>query len=356
MSLRMVTNPPNPYLGEHREWLEPAPEARLEVYEETATSVLTENDSPDVPFRWSVNPYRGCQHACAYCYARPYHEYLGMGAGTDFDTKIVVKVNAAERLREELSKRRRRSLKGSIDSIVFSGVTDCYQPLESVYGITRKCLEVCLEFGICAGVITKSYLVLRDAHLLGRLNQLAGATVYQSIPFADDAAARKIEPHAPSPTRRFEAMRQLSAAGIPVGVMVAPIIPGLNDKQIPDVLRRAADAGARFAGYVPLRLPGSVATVFIERLRETMPLAVGKIESRIREMRNGRLNNSQFGDRMHGQGEYWKSIKSLFEISVARYGLNDPQHHSRIDREGNIEIDSYPRNPPPENGQMFLGF
>lgn len=329
MAVRLVSNPPNPYLSQHRELLEPPPPVKVEVYEENAKTILSDNDSPDIPFRWSLNPYRGCQHACAYCYARPYHEYLGMGPGTDFDTKLVVKVNAAELLRKELAAAQRRTMKpssrpaksGVVDSVCFSGVTDCYQPLEAVYRITRACLEVCLEFRMPISVITKSYLVMRDAHLLAGLQRAAGAVVYQSIPFADDKLARLIEPQAPSPSRRFDAMRRLTAAGIPVGVMVSPIIPGLNDKEIPDVLRRAAEAGAGFANYTALRLPGSVEDVFMERLKSALPLRAARVEARIREMRGGKLNETRFGARMSGDGEYWQSIRSLFKVSAARFGL-----------------------------------
>jgi len=319
MAVRPVANTPNPYDSAQVEWLEPAPPVKVEVYEETAASILTENDSPDIPFRWSINPYRGCQHACAYCYARPYHEYLDWGAGTDFDTKIVIKTNAAEELRKAFTKK-----KWTRESVTFSGVTDCYQPLEAVYRLTRACLEVCLEFGNSVGIVTKSYLVMRDAELLAELNRVAGAAVYQSIPFNDDDLARKIEPFAPPPSRRLDAMRRLTEAGVPVGVMVAPIIPGLNDDQIPEVLRRAAEAGARTATYVPLRLPGSVREVFTSRLRQALPLRAQRVINRIREMRGGRMNDSRFGNRFKGSGEYWRNVEGLFRVSAERFGMNRP--------------------------------
>ncbi|HEY3244676.1 MAG TPA: PA0069 family radical SAM protein [Phycisphaerae bacterium] len=314
--MRRVDNPPNPYIGIEHEWLEPPPAATVEVYEETAKSVITENESPDVPFRWSVNPYRGCQHACAYCYARPYHEYLGFGAGTDFETKLVVKVNAAELLDREL-----RNPKWAGESLTFSGITDCYQPLEAVYRITQACLRVCLDHRNPVAIITKSYLVMRDADLLAELNRTAGAKVFQSIPFSDDALARLIEPQAPPPSRRFDAMRKLSQAGVPVGVMVAPIIPGLNDQEIGQVVQRAAEAGACSAGYVPLRLAGSVRPVFLTRLREVLPDRAARVEARIRDMRGGRLNDSRFHTRMRGEGPYWHSIQELFRVCLQRYGL-----------------------------------
>jgi len=319
MSIRPVANPPNPFSSEHREWLEePPPTAKLEVFEETAKSILAENDSPDIPFRWSINPYRGCQHACAYCYARPYHEYLGFGAGTDFDTKIVAKVNAPELLHDALS---RRAWTG--EWICFSGVTDCYQPMEAVYRLTRRCLEVCLQHANPVSIVTKGCLVVRDVDVLAELNRKAGAPVYLSIPFADDRTAKLIEPQAPPPSRRFDAVRKLSEAGIPVGIMVAPVIPGLNDRDIPAILLRAAEAGAKSASYTALRLPGSVAPVFLERLREVLPLRAGRVEARIREMRDGRLNDTRFGQRMRGEGTYWKGVKQLFDVSLRRYGLVD---------------------------------
>ncbi len=336
--LRCMENPPNPYETEYRQWLEPPPAAQVEVYEERARSILSENDSPDIGFRWSVNPYRGCQHACAYCYARPTHEYLNLGAGTDFETKLIAKVNAPELLRAAFS---RRGWQG--ESVCFSGVTDCYQPIEASYGLTRRCLEVCREFANPVSIVTKGCLVLRDAGLLAELNRVAEAVVFVSVAFADDATARSLEPQAPPPSRRMEAIRALAAAGVPVGVMVAPIIPGLNDKEIPTILRRAAESGARTAAYVPLRLPGSVAPVFLSRLHEAMPQRARRIESRIREMRGGRLNDPRFGKRMKGEGPYWESIRSLFRVTAQRCGLSlgaysaaepDPSSGERPDSAG----------------------
>lgn len=315
--MRRVENPPNPYLSEHRERLGPPPGAALEVYEEHARSILAENESPDIGFRYSVNPYRGCQHACAYCYARRTHEYLGLGAGTDFETRISAKVNAPELLDAAL---RRPSWQR--EEIAFSGVTDCYQPLEAVYQLTRRCLEVCRAHGNPVGVVTKSRLVARDADVLAAIHAAAGAHVYFSIPFACPETARAIEPHAPPPAKRFEAMRQLAAAGVPVGVLVAPVIPGLSDREIPAVLAQAAACGAQSAGFQPLRLPGSVAPVFMRRLREAVPDTAARVEAHVRAMRDGNLNDPRFGWRMRGSGAYWESIARLFEISAARYGLN----------------------------------
>jgi DNA repair photolyase len=271
-----------------------------------------------------VNPYRGCQHACIYCYARPSHEYLGFGAGTDFETRLVVKTNAPELLDEGL---RRPDWAG--EHIAFSGVTDCYQPLEAVYGLTRRCLEICVAFRNPASVITKSYLVCRDADMLGDLNAAAWTRVMFSIPFRDAEMARRIEPGAPPPERRFEAMRRLADAGVPVGIMVAPLIPGLNDGDVPQLLARAADCGATAAGYVALRLPGSVQSVFLSRLRERLPLRAQRVENRIREVRNGRLYDCRLEHRMTGTGAYWKSIEDLWELNIRKYALNEAFHPAR---------------------------
>lgn len=315
---RLVANPPNPFDSAQREWLGEPPPVKVEVYEEHARSILATNDSPDVGFTWSVNPYRGCQHSCAYCYARPTHEYLGLGAGTDFDSKITAKVNAPELLDAALS---RKSWKH--ETIAFSGVTDCYQPLESVYELTKRCLEICLKHRNPAGVVTKSFLVARDVELLAKLAATTRFRVNLSIPFADDdERPRQIEHGAPPPSRRFEAMRRLHEAGVPVGVMMAPVIPGLNDRDIARVLERAADCGATRAGYIAVRLPGSVKEVFLSRLRERLPLHADRVEARIRDIRGGRLSDPRFGSRMEGSGVYWDGIRQLFEKTAQRLGLN----------------------------------
>jgi len=317
--MRLVDNPPNPYVSRRDEWLGPLPPAHLEVIEEQARSIITRNDSPDVGARWTVNPYRGCGHACTYCYARRTHEYLGWGAGTDFETRLTVKINAPYLIRKELAAPSWRK-----ERVAFSGVTDCYQPIETRYRLTRRCLEACLEVGNPVCVVTKSYLVVRDSGLLAELAGTCGANVCISIPFTDLRSGCALEPGAPPPAQRFEAIRNLSAAGVPVGVLVAPVIPGLTDWQIPEILRRAAEAGARFAGHQALRLPGNVAGVFLKRLREAMPAAATRIESRLRGIRGGRLNDPRFGERMRGRGPYWESVEQLFEAACRRYGLKGP--------------------------------
>ncbi len=315
MKLQRIDNPPNPFLTEQRDWLEP-PRTRIEVYEETSGSILSHNTSPDVPYNWSVNPYRGCQHACAYCYARTYHEYLGLGAGTDFDTKLVVKPNAPELLRKAFGKPSWKR-----EHVGFSGITDCYQPIEASYRLTRQCLQVCAECRNPAAITTKGFLVVRDIDVLSDLNARAGVRVTFSVPFADAAIARLIEPQAPPPERQFEAMRRLHEAGIPVGVIVSPIIPGLNDRDIPRILEQAASAGARTASYTALRLPGSVQDVFVKRLREVMPLRADRVMNLLTEVRGGRLDEARFGKRMRGQGTYWQSICDMFNVFKKRYGF-----------------------------------
>jgi len=314
---RRIDNPPNPWASAHVEWLEEAPPVELAVYEEEARSIIASNDSPDVGFEHSVNPYRGCQHACAYCYARPTHQYLDLGAGTDFETRIVVKRNAPELLRRELAATRQRG------TLAFSGVTDCYQPLEACYGLTRGCLEVCDEFRRPVAIITKSALVRRDTALLARMSARGGVGVCLSIPFARAGDARAIEPLASAPSARFETLRRLSEAGIPVGVAIAPLIPGLNDFQVPEILERARAAGARSAFMVLLRLPAEVRPVFEQRLQEAFPGRAKKVLSALREMRGGTLYRSGFGRRMRGEGQRWEAVHQLFHVHCRRLGLDD---------------------------------
>lgn len=314
--MRTVANPPNPFESTHRELLVPAPAAKVEVFQDASREILSRNDSPDLPFRWSVNPYRGCFHGCLYCYARSSHEYWGFGAGTDFESKLVVKEDAPSLLRQAFE---RSSWRGEL--IVFSGNTDCYQPLEASYGLTRACLEVCADYRNPAGVITKGALVLRDLDVLTKLHQKAWTRVYFSIPFADDETARRIEPQAPSITKRFQTMKALSEAGIPTGISIAPIIPGLNDEATPELLERAWAAGARTATFILLRLSGSVETVFLERMKEVYPDRFSKIINRLREVRGGRLSESAFFDRHDGTGPYWEMVRRLFEMASRKAGF-----------------------------------
>lgn len=314
--MRAIQNPPNPFESQHREWLIQPERVRLEVFEDTTREILSRNDSPDLPFRWSVNPYRGCFHACAYCYARPTHEYWGFGAGTDFDSKIIIKPQAPELLRQALLK---PSWQGEL--IVFSGNTDCYQPPEATYGLTRACLEVCAEFRNPVGIITKSSLIQRDLDVLLRLHREAWLRVYFSVPFADNETARKVEPQAPSITKRFEAMKALSAAGIVTAVSIAPVIPGLNEDDMPEILRQARQAGASAATFILLRLAGSVEPVFLDRMEAAFPDRFPKIVHRIKDIRGGALNDSRFFKRYEGHGHYWSMIEQLFEAGRRKAGF-----------------------------------
>ena len=319
--MRYVENPPNPWLKTSVEWTGEPPEAALEIYEETATRrIITHNRSPDVGFDFSVNPYRGCTHACAYCFSRPTHEYLGFGAGTDFERKIVVKVRAAELLREEFMQ---KSWRG--DELVFSFTSDPYLPLEAHYKLTRRCLEVCLEFRNPVSIVTKSALVRRDIELLAELSRRASAGVFFTIPFNDYETARALEPFAPSPDARFKAMEEFARAGVPVGIGLAPLILGLNDSHIPTLLKRARDAGAHSAFMTLLRLPGSVAPYFEARLREKLPTKADHVLNLQREARGGRLNTSAFGERMRGQSERWRAVSQLFNLHCKRLGLNSEE-------------------------------
>jgi DNA repair photolyase len=340
--MRFVENPPNPWLIHSVEWIGEPPTAKIEVFEETETrSIISSNDSPDVAFDHSINCYRGCPHGCTYCFSRPTHEYLGYGAGTDFERKIIAKVRAPELLRQELMK---PSWKG--DEIVFSFTSDPYIPLEANYKLTRRCLEVCAEFRNPVGIVTKSALIRRDVDVLQRLTQEASVGVYFSIPFADYATARAIEPFAPSPNARFEAMKTLAAAGIQVGIGIAPTIPGLST-DIPGLLQRAKDCGATKAFINMLRLPGSVAPYFEKRLREKLPTKADRVINRIRDARGGKMNSSVFGERMRGQGQYWEAQHKLFDVYSRRLGFNE----HRVGSERHTRVNTFRR--PTAQGSLF---
>jgi len=314
--MRYVDNPKVRYQREQVEWVEEPPLATLELHEERPKTILSENDSPDISFRYSLNPYRGCYHACAYCYARPSHQYWGYGAGTDFERKIIIKVNAPELLRERFD---RPDWAGEL--IVFSGNTDCYQPLEAARRLTRSCLEVCAEYRNPVSIITKNVLVARDLDVLVRLREVTDLVVFMSIPFADPAHARALEPGASAPHKRFAALEALSAAGIETGIAIAPIIVGLNDGQIPELLTRASQAGVKHAFITALRLPSEVASVFEARLGEALPGYASKVWSGIHQIRRGKNNVSDFGARMNGEGPRWRLVTDLFELHCKRLGI-----------------------------------
>jgi len=307
---------------EHLEWDDEYLHARhnrpIQYLADTSRTVVATNDSPDIPFRYSVNPYRGCAHGCAYCYARPYHEYLGLNAGLDFETRIFVKHDAPQRLREFLARPKWRP-----EPIVFSGVTDCYQPAERQFRLTRQCLEVLHECHHPLAIITKNALVLRDLHLLRDLASRHLVHVNISITSLDPELARDLEPRTSIPSARLRAVETLADAGVPVRVMIAPLIPGLNDHEAPAVMQAAKDAGARDARYVLLRLPLSVEPVFREWLHRMRPLQAEKVEQLIRQTRNGGFNRSEWGERMRGTGEIADQIAAMFQVFRHKHGFGD---------------------------------
>lgn len=306
---------------EHWEWdrehLDEQQDRRIEYIDDKSQSIVSENDSPDIPFRYSVNPYRGCVHGCAYCYARNTHEYLGFNAGRDFETRILVKHDAPQLLRDFLSNDRWQP-----EPIVFSGVTDCYQPAERQFQLTRSCLEVLSESRLPVGIVTKNALVARDRDILGPLAAANLARVFISITTLDPQLARDMEPRTSIPSARLRAIELLTAAGIPVGVMVAPVIPGLNDSEIPEILKAAAAAGAVTAGTILLRLPLTVEPVFQAWLQQQRPAQQQKLIGRLRHARDGQLNNSEWGTRMRGTGELADQIRNLFQVFARKYKLD----------------------------------
>ncbi|MBW8878406.1 MAG: PA0069 family radical SAM protein [Acidobacteria bacterium] len=299
----------------------PGPERiGTELLRDTSRSVITRNDSPDVGFEASINPYRGCEHGCIYCYARPTHEYLGFSAGLDFETRILVKEDAAALLRKELA-----SPRWVPQALAMSGVTDPYQPVERKLEITRRCLAVLAEFRNPVGIITKNELVTRDLDHLLALNEHQAVSVNLSITTLDGELARKMEPRASHPRERLKAVERLATAGIPVGVMVAPIVPAITDHETAKILEAAASAGASSAGYVVMRLPGAVAGLFEEWLERHFPERKEKVLNRVRDLRGGRLNDPRFGSRMRGEGIYAEQIRTTFETFKRRYGLDQPR-------------------------------
>jgi DNA repair photolyase len=295
-----------------------APPVRTLYLRDPTRTIITHNDSPDVGFESSINPYRGCEHGCIYCFARPSHEYLGFSAGLDFESKILVKEDAAELLREELNKK-----SWSPEVIVISGVTDPYQPIERKLEITRRCLAVLADFRNPVGIITKNHLVTRDADYLGELAQYDAASVAVSVTTLDPELARIMEPRTSTPTMRLQAIETLAKAGVPVTVMVAPVVPAITEHEMPAILKAARDAGATSAGFVVLRLPWAVAPLFEKWLEEHFPDRKEKVLSHIRDMRGGKLYDSTFGQRGRGTGLYAQQIKALFDVAARRLGFNE---------------------------------
>jgi len=295
---------------------DPAPATQF--LKDTARTIIATNDSPDVGFNASINVYRGCEHGCSYCYARPYHEYLGFSAGLDFESKILVKEEAPILLRRELAARSWQP-----QTLGMSGVTDCYQPIERRLQLTRRCLEVLVEFRNPVAIVTKNRLVTRDIDLLAELARHCAAAVFLSIPTLDPELAGVMEPRATRPAGRLAAVEELSRAGIPVGVMTAPVVPGLTDHELPAILDAAGKAGAKFAGYTTLRLPLAVGPLFERWLERHFPDRKERVLGRVRELRGGRLNESNFGTRMRGRGELADVIGDMFKLARRRAGIGD---------------------------------
>jgi DNA repair photolyase len=327
--MRYIKNPPNPFERYSAEFLGEPPPTKLEVFEEIATKkMITKAFASDWEggWRYTVNCYRGCMHGCTYCFARRYHEFLGYGAGTDFETKIVVKPNAPQILREELKK-----TKWKMPHLDFSFATDPYLPLEASYELTRKCLEVCVEFRVPVGVITKSPLVTRDIDLLKKLD----VSVHFSLPFLTKEKSNPFEPYTPVPEVRFRAMKQIADAGIPVGIAVAPVIPGYNESDIPGLLERAKEAGATRAFMSMLHLDSdSIEQYFVQKMHERLPATrVSKIINTMKRERGGKLQHNSYKERGTGRTEQWEVTKKLFEFHVNRLGLNRNTAVIEIDSE-----------------------
>lgn len=322
-------NPPNRFEELHIErapediahyFEDPDPERKIltKFYFDHTKTILAKNDSPDIGFTYSINPYRGCEHGCIYCYARPTHEYLGFSSGLDFESKILVKLDASKLLAEQFQK---KSWKPEV--IIFSGNTDCYQPIERKLEITRQCLQVFLQYRNPVAMITKNALVQRDIDILKELAALNLVCVVISVTTLDPDLVQKMEPRTARPAKRLEAIEALASNNIPVGVNAAPIIPGLNDVEIPAILKEASERGARFAGHTIVRFPFAVKDLFLDWLKREFPEKESKILNRIRGIRDGELTNSEFGKRMTGEGELARVIDQLFESSCKKYRLNE---------------------------------
>ena len=292
--------------------------AQTQFFNDRSQTVISRQDSPDISFQASLNPYRGCEHGCIYCYARPTHEYLGFSAGLDFESKIMVKTDAPELLRRELS-----SLKWVPQVIFLSGVTDCYQPVERKLNLTRRCLEVLAEFRNPVFIVTKNALVTRDLDLLSELARHRAVAVWLSITTLDTKLRNVLEPRTSPPAARLAAITKLAAAGIPVGVNVAPVIPGLTDPEIPAILTAARAAGATSAGYTVVRLPHAVAPLFEQWLATHFPDRREKVLNRIRAMRDGKLYKSDWGKRFTGEGIFAEQIARMFDVARRKAGFTD---------------------------------
>ncbi|HUI30015.1 MAG TPA: PA0069 family radical SAM protein [Candidatus Acidoferrales bacterium] len=294
---------------------------------DTSKTALAKNDSPDVGFTYSINPYRGCEHGCIYCYARPSHEFLGFSSGLDFETKIMVKQNAAELLREAFMK---KSWEPQV--VAMSGDTDCYQPVERKLKITRRCLEVFLEFRNPVGIVTKNFLITRDLDILIELAKLELVSVAISITSLNQDLTKKMEPRTSSPAKKLEAIEILAKNSIPVGVLIAPVVPGLTDEEIPSILREVSSRGGTFAGLQMLRLPYAVKDLFVDWIRREFPDRENRIIGRIKQVRRGKMNSSEFKERMRGTGETARAIHQLFYASCKKYSIGNGKFHLATDK------------------------
>lgn len=293
------------------------PTLSTEYYKDTSKSIIITNDSPDVAFEASINIYRGCEHGCVYCFARPTHEYLGLSSGLDFESRIFVKEDAPQLLRKELAKSAWKPM-----VLAVSSVTDCYQPIERQLGLTRQCLEVLLDFRNPVALITKNRLITRDIDLLKQMRDYHCVSVNISLSTLNADVARVMEPRASSPEHRLAAIEELASAGISVNVLVAPVVPGLTDHELPSIIKAAAKAGARSAGYIVLRLPYAVKDLFVQWLEDHFPERKNKVINRIRSLRGGKLYDSTWGKRMSGEGVFADEIRKLFEVSLRKAGIN----------------------------------
>ena len=325
-------------------WFQDPVETRPQtiVAEERVKSIISHNDSPDVPFSRSINPYRGCEHGCIYCYARPSHGYLGLSPGLDFETRLFAKVNAAEVLTAELARPGYRC-----EMIALGANTDPYQPIEREYRVTRSIIEVLARCEHPVGIVTKNALIERDIDLLAPMAERNLVRVYVSLNNLDHEIARRLEPRCSAPARRLEAMRRLSRAGIPVGVLAAPVIPFLIDDQLERVLEAAWEAGARSASYILVRLPYEISGLFRAWLEHHFPLKAAHVMSRINAMRGGRDNDPRFGSRMRGNGEFAELLEQRFHIACRRVGFDAEERRYR-------DLDTTRFCPPNSSGQLAL--
>jgi DNA repair photolyase len=312
---------------------------QTQILSDLTQKIITYNDSPDVGFDASVNAYRGCEHGCIYCFARPTHEYLGFSAGLDFETRIMVKANAPVLLRQELS-----SPKWKPQVVAMSGVTDCYQPLERKFQLTRQCLEVLAEFRNPTCIITKNYLVTRDKEVLAELAKYKAAAVFVSVTTLDPTLTPRLEPRASLPAMRLKAIRELSEAGVQVGVLIAPVIPAITDHEMPKILEAAVEAGASFAGYVPLRLPFGLKGLFEDWLGRHFPDRKEKVLNQIKSIRGGKLNDPNFTSRMRGEGIFAEQMNQMFHAACRKAGIDK--------RSPELSVDSF-RVPPGPQMELF---